>query len=104
MLLGCAVDRNGMPQASMGLAVGDYDGDGWLDIYSTHYYEESNTLYRNLGGSGFEDVTATVGLHEPTLARLGFGTAMADFNADGCRNSSSPTATWRTTPAIPCSR
>ena len=82
-LLGCAVDRNGMPQASMGLAVGDYDGDGWLDIYSTHYYEESNTLYRNLGGSGFEDVTAVVGLHEPTLARLGFGTAMADFDADG---------------------
>jgi hypothetical protein len=82
-LLGCAVDRNGMAQASMGLAVGDYDDDGWLDIYSTHFYDESNTLYRNLGTSGFEDVTGLVGLHEPTLPRLGFGTAMADFNADG---------------------
>ena len=82
-LLGCAVDRNGMAQASMGLAVGDYDDNGWLDVYSTHFYDESNTLYRNLGASGFEDVTGLVGLHEPTLPRLGFGTAMADFNADG---------------------
>ena len=82
-LLGCAVDRNGMAQASMGLAVGDYDDNGWLDVSSTHFYDESNTLYRNLGASGFEDVTGLVGLHEPTLPRLGFGTAMADFNADG---------------------
>ena len=83
MVLGCAVDRNGMAQASMGLAVGDYDGNGWLDVYSTHYYDESNTLYRNLGPAGFEDVTGAVGLHEPTLPRLGFGTVMADFDQDG---------------------
>lgn len=61
------VDRNGMAQASMGLAVGDYDNNGWLDVYSTHFYDESNTLYRNLGASGFEDVTGLAGLHEPTL-------------------------------------
>ena len=67
----------------MGLAVGDYDSNGWLDIYSTHFFEESNTLYRNLGSAGFEDVTGLVGLHEPTLARLAFGTVMADFNSDG---------------------
>jgi len=83
MVLGCAVDRNGNNQASMGLAVGDYDSNGWLDIYSTHFFEESNTLYRNLGSAGFEDVTGLVGLHEPTLARLAFGTVMADFNSDG---------------------
>ena len=83
MVLGCAVDRNGMAQASMGLAVGDYDGNGWLDVYSTHFYDESNTLYRNLGAAGFEDVTGTVGLHEPTLPRLGFGTVMADLDQDG---------------------
>lgn len=80
---GCAVDRNGSPQASMGLACGDYDGDGWLDIYSTHFYRESNTLYRNLGPTGFEDVTGVVGLHEPTLAFLGWGSVMADYNQDG---------------------
>lgn len=82
LALGCAVDRDGHTQASMGLAVGDYDGDGRLDIYSTHFHGESNTLYRNLGPAGFEDVTALVGLHEPTLPFLGFGAALADFDRD----------------------
>jgi regulator of PEP synthase PpsR (kinase-PPPase family) len=67
----------------MGLAVGDYDADGWQDLYVSHFYEESNTLYRNLGNQGFEDVTGFAGLHDPTLLRLGFGTVMRDFNQDG---------------------
>ena len=83
MVLGCAVDRLGRTQASMGLAVGDYDNDGSLDIYSAHFYDESNTLYRGLGTAGFEDVTGLVGLHTPTLPRLGFGTIFCDFDADG---------------------
>jgi hypothetical protein len=66
----------------MGLACGDFDGDGWLDLYSTHFYRESNTLYRCLGETGFEDVTARVGLHSPTLNVLGFGTVMTDFDLD----------------------
>ncbi|MCO6457543.1 MAG: CRTAC1 family protein [Pirellulaceae bacterium] len=82
-LLGCAVDHRGHRQASMGLAVGDFDDNGFLDIYSTHYYEESNTLYRNLGPRGFEDVTGIMGLHNPTYALLGFGTVLADLNQDG---------------------
>jgi enediyne biosynthesis protein E4 len=81
---GCAVNRNGLRQASMGLAFGDYDRDGWQDFYSTHFYADSNTLYRNLGGrKGFEDVTGFMNLHEPTLAFLGFGTVMQDFDQDG---------------------
>lgn len=82
-LLGCAVDRRGQPQASMGLAVNDYDRNGFLDIYSTHFFSESNTLYSNLGEAGFQDVTGNTGLHEPTLDRLAFGTVMQDFDADG---------------------
>jgi hypothetical protein len=82
-LLGCAVDHRGHRQASMGLAVGDFDENGFLDIYSTHYFEESNTLYRNLGPRGFEDVTGVMGLHTPTFPLLGFGTVMADLNHDG---------------------
>ena len=82
-LLGCAVDRRGQSQASMGLAVNDYDRNGFLDIYSTHFFSESNTLYSNLGEAGFQDVTGNTGLHEPTLDRLAFGTVMQDFNADG---------------------
>ncbi|HVW02550.1 MAG TPA: FG-GAP-like repeat-containing protein, partial [Planctomycetaceae bacterium] len=81
--LGCAVSRDGHAQASMGVAFGDYDRDGWLDLYCTHFTKESNTLYRNLGSTGFQDVTGLVGLHAPTLDFLGFGTIMADFNQDG---------------------
>lgn len=81
---GCAVNRNGLRQASMGLAFGDYDRDGWQDFYSTHFYADSNTLYRNLGGKkGFEDVTGFMNLHEPTLSYLGFGSVMQDFDQDG---------------------
>jgi hypothetical protein len=80
---GAAVDRTGATQASMGVAAGDYDADGLPDLHCTHFRDESNTLYRNLGMAGFEDVTALVDLHEPTLPFLGFGTVMEDFDCDG---------------------
>lgn len=81
--LGCAVSREGSPQASMGVALGDFDHNGWLDLYCTHFTQESNTLYKNLGPVGFQDVTGMVGLHSPTYMKLGFGTIMTDFNQDG---------------------
>ncbi|MFO0868067.1 MAG: CRTAC1 family protein [Pirellulales bacterium] len=83
ILLGCAVDRNGSPQASMGVACGDYDGNGFLDVYCTHFHLDYNTLYQNLGATGMRDITALVGLVTPTLPFLGFGTVMADFDRDG---------------------
>lgn len=82
-LVGCATDYLGMPQSSMGLAVNDFDRNGFLDIYSTHYTNESNTLYANYGEHGFQDVTNRVGLHRPTLQFLGFGTVMQDFDHNG---------------------
>ncbi len=82
-LLGCAVDRIGATQGSMGLAIGDFDRNGYQDIYCTNFYEESNTLYANDGPSGFRDVTGIVGLHSATLGLLGFGTVMQDFDGDG---------------------
>lgn len=82
-ILGCAMDRTGAFQASMGLGIGDYNRDGLLDIYSTHFYDESNTLYKNLGSAGYQDVTAMVGLHDVTLPRLAFGTVIEDFDQNG---------------------
>ena len=82
-LLGCATDRLGATQASMGLAVNDFNRNGYQDILVTHYQKESNTLYSNFGKRGFQDVTALTRLHRPTLELLGFGTAMQDFNSDG---------------------
>ena len=82
-LLGCAVASDGRPQANMGIALGDYDRNGWLDMYVTHFEGEWNTLFRNRGPEGFEDVSASVGLVPPKLTLVGFGTVMHDFNQDG---------------------
>jgi hypothetical protein len=67
----------------MGVAVGDYDRNGFLDLYLTHYEGEWNTLYQNLGSLGFSDVTGAAGGVEPTLPMVGWGTVMEDFNQDG---------------------
>lgn len=81
--LGTAYSGLGDYQASMGVAFGDYDENGFPDLYLTHFTKDSNTLYANHGPSGFEDTTRKTGLHTPTLAYLGFGTVMADFDFNG---------------------
>lgn len=81
--LGCAVNSNGSPQASMGIAVGDYDANGYIDLYLSHFHDEWNTLYQNLGESGYRDVTTATGLAFPTMNKLGFGTIMEDYDHDG---------------------
>jgi hypothetical protein len=83
LVLGCGVSADGQAQANMGIAVGDYDHNGWLDAYITHFEGEWNTLYRNDGAAGFQDVSGLVGLVPPQLIMLGFGTVMHDFNQDG---------------------
>ncbi|QDV49948.1 CRTAC1 family protein [Gimesia fumaroli] len=79
---GCAMSGDGNNQASMGIAIGDYDRNGFLDLYVTHYTDDFNTLYANLGEAGFYDATKTTGLHQPTIPFLAFGTIMGDFNHD----------------------
>jgi hypothetical protein len=80
---GCALSESGASQASMGLAVGDVNGDGRLDIFVTNFAEDSSTLYRGLGQGFFEDVTAACGIKAPTYLPLSWGTAMVDLDNDG---------------------
>lgn len=82
-VLGCALSLEGRAQAGMGVAVGDYDRNGFLDLYLTHFEGEWNTLYQNLGSLGFSDVTGIAGGVEPTLPMVGWGSVMEDFNQDG---------------------
>ena len=79
---GAAYSENGNPQAGMGVAAGDYDGDGRLDILKTHFADDVPALYRNLGNLLFEDVATRAGLAvENRFVEWGVG--MPDLDLDG---------------------
>ncbi|MCH2107323.1 MAG: VCBS repeat-containing protein, partial [Planctomycetes bacterium] len=80
---GCALNRDGAPEAGMGVLAEDLDGDGTMDLFMTHLRNESNTLYKNLGGGHFTDATARVGIARPSLPATGFGTTALDIELDG---------------------
>ncbi|MCP3693517.1 MAG: hypothetical protein GY917_15055 [Planctomycetaceae bacterium] len=81
-LMGLAFDRDGAAQACMGVAAGDVNRDGLIDLFVTNYYRESNTLYQQQGGM-FVDTTRPAGLREPSFSWLGFGTQFLDADLDG---------------------
>ena len=67
----------------MGLASGDYDGDGDPDLFVTNFALDASTLYRNGGDCLFADVSVATRVKQPTYAPLSWGTAFADFDCDG---------------------
>lgn len=81
--LGCALNEEGAAQASMGVAIGDYDANGLPDVFLTHFTGESNTLFQNQGEFGLHDVSNQTGIREASWTRLGFGTVMQDLDLDG---------------------
>ena len=81
---GLACDAEGRFQACMGVASGDYDNDGDVDITVTNYGTEYHTLYRNEGKGYFSDVTPQAGLvSQETLDTVGWGVGLYDFDLDG---------------------
>jgi hypothetical protein len=80
---GVAVADDGHEQASMGIAVGDYNRDDKIDLYLTSFSDDYNTLYRNDGEGNFSDVTYQAGLGDPTIPFLGWGAGFLDFDNDG---------------------
>ena len=83
LLAGVALNREGKPEASMGIAYGDPDFDLDDDILLTHLNGETNTFYRNLGGGSYRDDTIAVGIGPPSIDRTGFGTGFLDADGDG---------------------
>ena len=80
---GLAFNAMGRTAANMGTAFADCDGDGMGDLFVTHLTEEFHALYRQDRRGLFLDVVAQAGLHQPGWRGTGFGTVLADFNADG---------------------
>ncbi|HWT02819.1 MAG TPA: CRTAC1 family protein [Pyrinomonadaceae bacterium] len=79
---GCAFSVDGKPQAGMGVTAGDYDRDGWLDIFKTNFAGDTSSLYHNVGRGVFDDVTFPAGVGVNTRW-LGWGVGFVDVDNNG---------------------
>jgi hypothetical protein len=79
---GVSLSEDGQEQAGMGVATGDFDTDGHLDIFKTHFRGDTNVLYRNNGKGYFRDVTIRAGLGVETRY-VCWGAGMVDLDNDG---------------------
>ena len=82
VLRGVALSEDGTEQAGMGIGVGDYDLDGHLDIFKTHFAEDANGLYHNDGKGDFEDVTRATKIGVETHY-VCWGAGIVDLDNDG---------------------
>lgn len=83
LIRGCACNRDGLAEGSMGVDAADIDGDGDEDLVMGHWAEETNTVYRNLRDGYFEDATDQFRLGDPSVGFTAFGTAWFDYDNDG---------------------
>lgn len=86
LFTGLAYDLHGIGQGTMGVECGDYDNDGLLDFHMTSYQKQWATLYRNLGGGRFADVTHVENAGAGTFPHVTWGSGLVDFNNDSLRD------------------
>jgi enediyne biosynthesis protein E4 len=79
---GVALNEDGQEQAGMGLGIGDFNCAGNLDVFKTHFTEDTPALYRNNGKGNFQDVTIRAGLGVETRF-ISWGAGIVDLDNDG---------------------
>ena len=78
-----AYNGDGASQGSMGIAIGDLDGERGLDFVVSNLSGESNTIYLNNGDGYFDDKTYAMGLERPSRRHTGWGISLIDLDHDG---------------------
>lgn len=79
---GIGLNQDGRAQATMGIAVGDVDGNGTPDLFTTNFINDTNTLHVNLGDCHFEDRTKLYGCGLGSSLSLSWATCFFDFDHD----------------------
>jgi hypothetical protein len=83
LMSGAALSLEGKAEGSMGVAFGDMDHDGLLDIFVTNFVDEPDALYWNQGDKGFTDIVFSAGIGQDTVPMVGWGTGFIDFTNSG---------------------
>jgi hypothetical protein len=86
LVTGLALSGDARAQASMGVDAADYDNDGRMDVFATHFAGDYSTLYHNEGNLVWEDVTLPAQLRQSYGLLVAWGTRFADFNNDGWKD------------------
>jgi len=83
---GFALNQQGRDQAGMGLAVGDYLNNGWIDLYTGTFSDDYKPLFRNGGDQGFTEISPEMGIAEVTYPFLTWATEFIDYDNDGWKD------------------
>jgi hypothetical protein len=83
---GYALNQDGRETASMGIAVGDFQNNGLIDLVNTTFSDDYKVIYRNDGDANFTDVSYKMGIAQITIPFLGWGDGFLDYDNDGWKD------------------
>jgi hypothetical protein len=83
---GYALNADGRDVANMGIAAGDYENNGHLDLVNTTFSDDYDVVFKNDGTGSFNDVSYEVGVAQATIPFVGFGDGFLDYDNDGWKD------------------